>query len=439
MRKKRKVFIFTLLVFLSSLTLFLTQNDRDNPHQKEIYRSGLLLAGGANSVTQNYEPSLMYIDPNNNFSLKNIDFTEFGFDFAGIHEARPILIDNEYKIALGTYSNQMDNGDQAEFIILSNDTFGFDNLEVEFKEQVNDARIRAVFVGDINNDRKNEIVIGTRPNGILRYYKSIDKKWVGFDIAFLNETIHDILIADINRNGINEILITTGPRVGVPILNIPFQPLDSTGKIVSYELNPDTNTWQKEIVWDYIFRPQSLKLPKHARYLFASDVDGDGSKEIVANVLGPKNSGNDIELFRWDGLNYSREIVEDSLDIHASAITVGDIDSNGKDEILAFAKEDGALLLYNYEGKAWRRETLVDNLKNKSNTINYLHIINAPNNSHKKILYALGPIGGTDADVSSINTGLFYLEHTNGVWEKKYIDTTQQPFVVWGLFPAFPN
>lgn len=401
--------------------------------------SGLLVAGNFIEPDGQEKPALIYIkkDSYNGFSLQNIDLEKFNFGFVGIHEARPITVHGKYKIILGTHTSENDDAKQTVFVILNNGTSGFDNLEIEFQEHVGDNRIRAVFVGDIDNDGEPEIVIGTRPYGILKYYKFIDKKWMGFDIDFLNETIHDILIADINGNGIKEVLATVSPLVedGKPIGG------DFTGRIISYELNLVKNTWQKEIVWTYnkSFSESLIGNPglfKHPRYLFAADIDGNGSKELVANILGSQS----IELLRWRGSTYSRELVEDKLAIHASAITTGDIDNDGDDEVFALTFPDYTLLMYDYRNGKWEREILAENLVTieieavETPVVKYLYVMEEPRNAYGRILYAVQEQGADSA------IEFYYLERDNDTWRKKYIGTPDRPLsVIWGIFSAtFP-
>jgi len=434
------ILVFFILAFAGERLL----NNFENPLvDKKTNGSGLLVPGRfpqSDEPIRPSKPALIYIDPDNNFAFKNIDLERFNFDFTGIHEARPIIVNGEYKIALGTYSNQDDDAKQTKFVILNNGKFGFDNLQIEFEEQIPDARIRAVFVSDIDNDGEEEIVIGTRPHGILKYYKFVENSWAGFDIDFLNETIHDILVADTNENGRNEILATVSSLAQ----NDGSPPKGAfTGRILRYELSLEGNTWQKETVWSYNktftldeSSRDSRGTLEHPRYLFAADIDGDGSKEIVANILGSQN----IELFRWNGLGYSREIVEDKLDIHNSAFTVGDIDSDEEDEVIALTLPDSVFLMYDYNNGSWEREVLAENLfptepQIEPRTEKYLYIVEAPRNAYGKILYTVqdhGPDQGLDK-------GFYYLERDNDVWNQKYIGATDRPMHAWGIFPAAPN
>ena len=58
------------------------------------------------------------------------------------------------------------------------------------------------------------------------------------------------------------------------------------------------------------------------------------------NVIGTGN----IELFKYNNTKYSREIIEDKLNMHGSAITLGDINNDGKNEIIASTLFENKLL-----------------------------------------------------------------------------------------------
>jgi len=430
----KKIYFAVLFIILSSIG-YIAYKIPVKSHDSAIFSSlnynipidegyGLLLPGQF-YYNKSYEPALIYINPNKNFSIKTIDLKKFDFDFDGIHEARAFTVKGKYKIALGSFYQNIFSNKSAKLIILNNNNFGFDNLQVEFEERVGDRRIRAVFVEDIDQDGEKEIVIGTRSQGILKYYKFINNQWKSHEIDFLNATIHDILVEDTNGNGIKEIIATIGRPVYIDdsIRNI-------SGKIVSYEFDPDKKIWNKDIVWEYNnkiwieLHYDNISKYEHARYMFTSDIDNDGIKEIIVNVIGTGN----IELFEYNGVDYTRKIIEDKLNIHNSAIAVGDIDLDGNNEIIALTLPENTLLMYDYNDDIWEREILMDNLftdENK-NAISYLSVINT-GNSYGGLLIAIGGI---------INpTDFYYLEHTD-VWSKKHIGTTHNPSTIWGIFPA---
>lgn len=436
-----KKFYFAVLFIILSSIGYIAYKIPVKSHDSAIFSSldynipidedyGLLLPGqfyynSSEKSKKSNEPALLYIDPNKNFTIKTIGLKKFDFDFDGIHEARAFTVNGKYKIALGSFYQNIFSNKSAKLIILNNNKLDFDNLQVEFEEEVDDRRIRALYVEDIDHDGEKEIVIGTRPHGILKYYKLINNQWRGFQIDFFNTTIHDILVEDTDGNGLKEIIVT----ISMNQFNANNETDNFTGKIINYEFEPGKKIWNKNIVWEYNkvwTELPSGNVPKyeHARYLFASDIDEDGLNEIIVNVIGTGN----IEFFKYNGTDYSREIIEDKLDMAHSAITMGDVDADNENEIIALTAPENTLLMYDHNDNFWEREILMENLfadKNK-NAISYLSVINT-GNQYGGLLIATGGITNP--------TDFYYLEHTD-VWNKKHIGTTHNPLTIWGIFPV---
>lgn len=384
-------------------------------------KPGLLLVGDE-LIKQG--PLMFFIDPND-LSIDKVNLNKSpNIDFAGIHEVRPFMLDNKYKLAMGTHH-------PGKVLILSDDGASWDSLEIEFEEEL-DEFVRAVFVGDIDSDGKEEIVVGTRPNGILKYYKFADGQWSGTIIDKINVTIHDLLITDWDSNGLNEIIITT---------SIPFhyttedKVLEYKPKILKYEFDRNQNKWKKEVVWEFTkivsnLNPKGdsekdLTVYEHARYLFFADFYEDGAKEMVANI---PDSGS-LKVFKLDGIDYSQEMIEDRLMLSDSIITVGDIDNDGKSEIITSTWADDALLLYKYEEGKWKRSVLAEGLADKM--VMAVTILDCPGEKYKKILYVA---------ISSGTTRFYVLEYEplEDAWGKELVAELKIEINVWGIFPAFP-
>ena len=243
MIKLQKSGIF--LAFLMIIMVFIIFFSPEIFEEKGRINAGVLFAGTyhynlSDNLTQ---PSLIHLGLDNGFSIRNIDLKKFNLDFHGLHEVRPITANGKNKIVLGTYKHL---DDVSKLIILDNSNLGFDNLQVEFEEEVDDKRIRAVYVEDIDHDGEKEIVIGTRPNGILKYYKFINNRWHGFQIDFVKAFIHDIIVEDTDGNGLKEIIATISKS------NKYNRSLtrNFTGRIVRYEFNPYKDAWKKGIIWE---------------------------------------------------------------------------------------------------------------------------------------------------------------------------------------------
>ena len=108
----KKIYFAVLFIILSSIG-YIAYKIPVKSHDSAIFSSlnynipidegyGLLLPGQF-YYNKSYEPALIYINPNKNFSIKTIDLKKFDFDFDGIHEARAFTVKGKYKIALGSF------------------------------------------------------------------------------------------------------------------------------------------------------------------------------------------------------------------------------------------------------------------------------------------------------------------------------------------------
>ena len=144
-----KKFYFAVLFIILSSIGYIAYKIPVKSHDSAIFSSldynipidedyGLLLPGQFyyNSSEKSNEPALLYIDPNKNFTIKTIGLKKFDFDFDGIHEARAFTVNGKYKIALGSFYQNIFSNKSAKLIILNNNKLDFDNLQVEFEESL---------------------------------------------------------------------------------------------------------------------------------------------------------------------------------------------------------------------------------------------------------------------------------------------------------------
>ncbi len=177
---------------------------------------------------------------------------------------------------------------------------------------------------------------------------------------------------------------------------------------------------------------------EHARYLFFGDFHGDGAKEMVANI--PLNGS--LTAFKLGSIGYSQEMIEDSLTLSSLLITAGDIDNDGKSEIITSTLTNDALLLYQWEEGEWKRKVLARDLidiDNGERRIIAVAPLNSSEGGYKKILYAT--LYTSYAGAERIQTTSFYVleyEPLKDVWEKKHIEDLEFDIASWGIFPAFP-
>lgn len=199
-------------------------------------------------------------------------------------------------------------------------------------------RMRDAEVGDLDGDGIPEIAVATHDQGVVAYLKrGQDGKWAVNKIdREPNTFVHEIEIGDVNGDGVLEIYAT------------PSEPnrLDAgeqSGRVVRYV--PKLNEGRK-VVADLGKR--------HAKEILVHDVDGDGKDELYVAVEALTEGSRDnvkivepVEIRRYvaDTPADKGQVVARLQDRYCRFLTVGDIDGDGKKELVAAAFRSGVWLL----------------------------------------------------------------------------------------------
>jgi hypothetical protein len=385
-------------------------------------KPGLFLVGGIfKEAGSRWEPLLLFFDPDK-FSIDRVDLKKLpNINFELITEIRPFMINGKYKLAVGTRA-------PGKILIFGDIDTSWNNLKIEFEEELEqDELLRTLYAGDIDNDGIEEIVVGTRPKGILKYYKYINNQWIGKTIDTINATIHDLVIADSDENSLNEIIITASLVKSQLSKSVPPK---FTPEILKYEFNKDK--WNKKTISEFTeekIRKGGIIDYARARYLFFENFDEDGKKEIVANML----KGNLIE-FKKQGNSYFQSIIENTMQLSKDVVAIGDIDDDGKSEIIATTKTTDTLLLYEYEKGKWTRSILAEDLIDKNE-----NIVAVTKVGYKKILYVVSDRITPDGPNGTTHFYILEYQPQKNIWEKKSVAEQEIQVDAWGIFPAFPK
>jgi hypothetical protein len=225
----------------------------------------------------------------------------------------------------------------------------------EFGGKVN--RIRDAEVADLDGDGAPEIVVAThdqgvvailwqRPNGTWKVERIYERK---------GTFVHEIEIGDVDDDGVLEVYATPTP---------PNRFLDpgQTGDVVRFV--PKRNEGPTIVA--------ALGV-RHAKEIYVGDVDGDGVDALYVPVearmsgLGPNAKMLEpVEIRRYDADTPPRAgiVVARIPDLHARFLTVGDVDGDGRKEMIVASFSKGLWLLR--PGKNPKSEWGIENIDRDS-------------------------------------------------------------------------
>ncbi len=199
------------------------------------------------------------------------------------------------------------------------------------------SRMRDAEVADLDGDGRADIVVATHDQGVVAVLRATESG--DFVVEELDRTpnifVHEIEIGDLDGDGVPEVYAT---------LSEPNR-LDGTpqsGEVVRYV--PARNEGPT-VVADLGDR--------HAKEILVADVDGDGRDELYVSVEGRvggpdgKQLLDSVEIWRYDADTPPAEGARiASLDDRLCRfLTAGDIDGDGRQELVAAAFSSGVWLL----------------------------------------------------------------------------------------------
>jgi hypothetical protein len=154
--------------------------------------------------------------------------------------------------------------------------------------------------------------------------------------------VHEIELGDLDGDGALEIYAT------------PSEPnrLDGTpqhGEVVRYR---PREPGSRAAVADLGFR--------HAKEILAGDVDGDGRDELYVSVEAAEGGAVEIRRYEGDTDPKAGSAIASLFDPMARFLTAGDVDGDGKQELVVAGKDSGVWLLRpGVDPKsAWRAEQI---------------------------------------------------------------------------------
>jgi hypothetical protein len=198
------------------------------------------------------------------------------------------------------------------------------------------SRMRDAEVGDIYGDGKQSIAVATHDQGVVAVLRPDGAgKFTVEELDREPDTVvHEIEIGDLNGDGVLEIYATpTAPNKvdGTPQPGhvTRYVPAAGEGRVVVSDLGE-----------------------RHAKEILVSDVDGDGREELYVSVEAV--SGGTVEIRRYDATTdpAAENVVVRLDDKLCRFLTPGDVDGDGKTEMVAATHKRGLYLLR--PGTPWK-------------------------------------------------------------------------------------
>jgi hypothetical protein len=207
------------------------------------------------------------------------------------------------------------------------------------------SRMRDGEVGDVYGDGQSEIVVATHDQGVVAVVRAhagaatevieLDRKPDTF--------VHEIELGDLDGDGMLEIYAT------------PSEPnrLDGTtqhGEVVRYV---PAKKEGRTVVADLGER--------HAKEILVGDVDGDGRDELYVSVEAAEGGAVEVRRYEAGTDPKAGRVIASLYDPMARFLTAGDVDGDGKREMVVAAKDTGLWLLRpGADAKAAWRSELID-------------------------------------------------------------------------------
>ena len=200
------------------------------------------------------------------------------------------------------------------------------------------SRMRDAEAGDLFGDKRAALAVATHDQGVVATVRP--KPGGGYDVQEIDREkdtfVHEIEIGDLDGDGVPEVYAT------------PSEP------------NRLDGTAQKGVVTRYVPRRGEGRTvvadlgDRHAKEILVGDVDGDGRDELYVSVEARTEGSGDqiriaepVEIRRYDaGTDPKGGVVIATLDDRLCRfLTAGDIDGDGKREMVAAGFKSGLWLL----------------------------------------------------------------------------------------------
>ncbi len=195
-------------------------------------------------------------------------------------------------------------------------------------------RLRDMEIADFNGDGADDVAIATHDQGVIAVVWRKGDKWEPEELDRKENTfVHEIEIGDLDKDGKLEFYAT-------PSLPNTVSGKDQGGKVVRFAWTGEKFE-KSEVI--------SLEA-RHIKEILVTDLDKDGTDELYASVEAETDGANikaPVEVRRFDLKDgkFEETLVTQIDDRYCRFLVAGDVDRDGKDELLASAFSTGIWLI----------------------------------------------------------------------------------------------
>jgi hypothetical protein len=209
-------------------------------------------------------------------------------------------------------------------------------------------RLRDFEIADVTGDGSPDLVIATHDQGVVAVVEQKEGEFEVHELCREPETfVHEIEVGDVDGDGVIEIFATpSAPNK----LDGSIQP----GKILMFEY--DGEDFRECVVEEFPTR--------HVKEVLCYDLEGDGQPVLFAALEGEELGGEKpgagktkIKMYRFSKEKISGEDIVELPGGLCRFLTGGDVDGDGKPEILASTYKNGIWMLKYRDGE-WGKKLI---------------------------------------------------------------------------------